>query len=162
MKQTRKPVGAVNISKKLPIGIAIGLLLGFALFWVVADHYQVWINPQNQLNQQQSNNMYPSSPSLTSPISVSGLLETGKALQIQSVTNGQIYVQNVGDRGVILNSSAVYVDGVSVNVINVDPVAIMPGDVNIYHLIVPISSGFHTVRVISSDGTFSEVSKNFS
>jgi flagellin-like protein len=89
--------------------------------------------------------------------------KTGLAIQIQSISQstGTIYVQNVGNDPVKFSTplTAAYLDGAAKGTsVSLSPV---PAGSTTQIVIGAISSGQHTIKVVSDDGTFSEVSKVF-
>jgi flagellin-like protein len=90
--------------------------------------------------------------------------KTGKAIQIQSMTNSAIYVQNVGDGGVYFGTTAVFVDGAAVGFNaphNSDANQLAAGATETITLTTAITAGSHTVKVTTADGTFSQAEKTF-
>jgi hypothetical protein len=83
------------------------------------------------------------------------------AIQIQSVSNTHVYVQNVGSKEVALSGLTVYVDGVKVEHVS-GTGTLAPGSTKDINLAVPIASGTHLIKVVTSEGTFSEFTKTFS
>jgi flagellin-like protein len=97
--------------------------------------------------------------------------KTGRAIQIQSMTSTNVYVQNVGDSAVSFGAkNAVFVDGQAATyaaatgsslsnlgkgetaTITISKVGLIDGG---------ISEGSHTVKVTTLDGTFSQMTKTF-
>ena len=88
--------------------------------------------------------------------------KTGLAIQIQSVSqSGTVYVQNVGNGVVSFAANCVYVDGTAVG-----PAAAQPNIAagSTASFTVPaFTTGSHsyTIKVTSTDGTFSQIDKIF-
>jgi flagellin-like protein len=87
--------------------------------------------------------------------------KTGRAIQIQSVTSNIVYVQNVGDSAVSFGSTnAVFVDGAAVSYTGASA-SLNKGDTVSITLTTAIGAGSHTVKVTTTDGTFSQMVKTF-
>ncbi len=87
--------------------------------------------------------------------------KTGRAIQIQSMTSNTIYVQNVGDSAVsFTTTNAVFVDGNAVLYTGATSPLDKGATVSIT-LTAPIAAGSHTVKVTTTDGTFSQSVKTF-
>jgi flagellin-like protein len=89
--------------------------------------------------------------------------KTGRAIQIQSMTTtGHVYVQNVGDSAVTFGSAnAVFVDGASVTYSFAGSSLDKGATIDIA-ITGGISVGQHTIKVTTTDGTFSQVTQTFS
>ena len=90
--------------------------------------------------------------------------KTGKAIQIQSMAsvggNLVVYVQNVGDSFVTFNDPCVYVNGTATT--GAPAGNFNPGDTATFTTAFAIGSNdIVTVKVASTDGTFSQVTKTF-
>jgi hypothetical protein len=96
-------------------------------------------------------------PTPSSTLSVSKI---GKAIQIQSVTSNVVYVQNVGDLEVLFSGQSVYVDGVFPGTIDGSG-SLAPGATMTFALMTPIGAGTHTIKVVTTDGVFSQITKTF-
>lgn len=87
--------------------------------------------------------------------------KTGQAIQIQSVSaNGTVYVQNIGGSRITFSNPCVYLNGTAVTVTGIAP--INPGETASLATPTTFGSGdVVTVKVTSTDGTFSQVTKTF-
>ena len=97
--------------------------------------------------------------------------KTGLAIQIQSVSpgnatanpavSGVVYVQNVGNGVVSFAANCVYVDGAAVGPEDAQP-DIAAGD-TVSFTVPAFATGAHsyTIKVTSTDGTFSQIDKIF-
>jgi FlaG/FlaF family flagellin (archaellin) len=88
--------------------------------------------------------------------------KTGKAIQIQSMTtsggNLTVYVQNVGDSVVTFSDPCVYINGTAAS--GAPSGNWNPGSTAMFFTDRPIAVGdLVTVKVASSDGTFSQVTQ---
>jgi flagellin-like protein len=89
--------------------------------------------------------------------------KTGLAIQIQSVSQaGAIYVQNVGNGVVSFANPCVFVDGASVTLTGTIPTNVAAGSTVQFNA-PAFTTGSHsyTIKVVSTDGTFSQVDKIF-
>jgi flagellin-like protein len=91
--------------------------------------------------------------------------KVGKAIQIQSVTASgtslTVYVQNVGQSPVSFSSPCIYVNGTSVDT-GLSVLNIAPGTTQALNGAIVIPAGqSDTVKVASTDGTFSQVTQVF-
>jgi flagellin-like protein len=100
--------------------------------------------------------------------------KTGKAIQIQSVSNQTspidnmvVYVQNVGDSVVKFNSGSVYINGANIPTATIpaasNPLAVggtaaitVPYDMTITGITMTVN-----IKVTTEDGTFSTMTKTF-
>jgi flagellin-like protein len=94
--------------------------------------------------------------------------KVGKAIQIQSMSATNtgvltVYVQNVGQSPVSFSSPCIYVNGTSVDTglsfLNIAPGTTQPLTSNVATGIV--SGQTDTIKVVSTDGTFSQVTQTF-
>jgi archaeal type IV pilus assembly protein PilA len=92
--------------------------------------------------------------------------KTGLAIQIQSVSaDGHVYVQNVGTGAVSFENPCVYIDGAShdvtstVSLTNVGAGDTVPFTITGYTFVPGTHS--YTIKVTSTDGTFSQIDKIF-
>jgi flagellin-like protein len=86
--------------------------------------------------------------------------KVGKAIQIQSVSRSNVYVQNVGTSQVTLTSF--YVNGVLDPSPTISPAVLNPSDTATITSTIPWTTAQNvTVKVVSSDGTFAEFTKTF-
>jgi len=85
--------------------------------------------------------------------------KVGKAIQIQAVSQGgMVSVQNVGDSAVTF--ADVYVDGVLK--VSFGTTLMQPGDTASIDTTVDFASNTpYTIKVTTTDGTFSEITKTF-
>ena len=90
---------------------------------------------------------------------------TGKAILIQSVNvDGTVYVQNVGTGTVRLEDICLYIDGVGMATTSAGSGHdIAEGDTYALTGATAFTQGSHTytIKVTTTDGTFSQVNKNF-
>ena len=87
--------------------------------------------------------------------------KVGKAIQIQSVAlDGSVYVQNVGDASVELE--AVYVNGLEPAGATVPTTLLVKGETAFIDTDTAFASNTpYTIKVTTTDGTFSEITKTF-
>jgi flagellin-like protein len=87
--------------------------------------------------------------------------KVGKAIQIQSVAKtGEVYVQNVGDASV--NLEAVYVNGLEPSGATVPATLLGVGETTLVDTDTAfVSNTPYTIKVTTTDGTFSEITKTF-
>jgi len=90
--------------------------------------------------------------------------KTGLAIQIQSVSvNNVVYVQNVGTGPVSFSNPCVYVDGVAVSATS-PPSNVAAGSTATLTLpsgTFQTGSHSYTIKVTTSDGTFSQINQIF-
>ena len=85
--------------------------------------------------------------------------KTGKAIQIQSMTDTVVYVQNVGDSSVSFESTnAVFVNGAAVTY-SLGTATLAKGDTGAITISGTTIAAGATVKVTTSDGTFSQMVK---
>lgn len=85
--------------------------------------------------------------------------KVGKAIQIQSISRTNVYVQNVGDSDVVLSSF--YVNGVRDSGAVFSKTTLKPAETATITPSTPFTEQQVTVKIVSTDGTFIEFTKTF-
>ena len=87
--------------------------------------------------------------------------KVGKAIQIQSVSTNDVYVQNIGDSPVTITD--VYVDGVlnTANNLTTTGFDLPKSDTVGIHFTAPLPTPQATIKVVTSDGISAEYTETF-
>ncbi len=168
-------------SRQLFLGVFIGILIGITIFFgftqltafstnmatkdkQISDLQTQLATLQNQVIQLQYENsqMEANITVLRNELGYGNLTTSRikKAIQIQSVTTSHVYVQNVGDLEVSFSTPCIYVDGVSVGTILGSSILAAGSTIDL-GLFNPIGTGTHTVKVVTTDGVFSQATQTF-
>jgi archaeal type IV pilus assembly protein PilA len=89
--------------------------------------------------------------------------KTGQAIQIQSISisESKIYVQNVGTGTVTFSAPCVYIDGAAATLGQYSS-SINEGSTGSFAFTgTPFTTGQHTVKVVATGGTFSQITQAF-
>jgi hypothetical protein len=172
----------MNPSKQLLIGIFIGILIGITIFYSFTQFSTLNSlqtqnkNLQSQINQLQSQNalLNANNSALWNQIQQLQDVATGKsgkAIQIQSASYNPssdiftIYVQNIGDSDVqFATSDVLLINGAAATGITGVPAVLAKGSTaTITGSATTLDSGSQsvTIKVTAVDGTFSQITKQF-
>jgi hypothetical protein len=173
-----KMSNSISISRKMFFVIIIALLV---LVFIVGMATSMFLNQQNSSNMNPTPTPNPTlSPTIVpTPTStptptplVTSDTKSGKAIQIQSIsypsTGGQaftIYVQNVGDSDIIFsNTNSVFINGAAATgtwTMTTLAMGNTASYVAISSATLPTGVQSITFKVMTTDGTFSQVTQQF-